>query len=67
MSLKLYTTGCPKCKVLETKLHAKQVEYEEIKDIDVMKEKGIASLPVLELEDGKILPFLEANKYINTL
>ena len=65
--MKLYTTHCPKCKVLETKLNQKNIDYEEIDDIDTIKQKGIEELPVLELDDGQLLPFVLANKYINSL
>ena len=65
--MKLYTTHCPKCKVLETKLNQKNIKYEEISDIEKIKEKGIEELPVLELDDNQLLSFVLANKYINSL
>lgn len=65
--MKLYTTHCPKCKVLETKLNQKNIKYEEISDIEKIKEKGIDELPVLELDDNQLLSFALANKYINSL
>ena len=40
MKVILYTTHCPKCKVLTTKLKAKGVDYEEVTDVDVMRDKG---------------------------
>ena len=65
--MKLYTTHCPKCKVLETKLNQKKINYEEIEDIDLMQEKGFDNLPMLELDNGELLDFVTANKYINSL
>ena len=62
----LYSTGCPKCKVLETKLQMKNVPYEVSKDIDFLIGKGIMSAPVLEV-DGEYLLFADANKYVNGL
>lgn len=62
----LYSTGCPKCKVLETKLKMKNVPYEVSKDIDFLIGKGIMSAPVLEV-DGEYLLFADANKYVNGL
>lgn len=64
--LKLYSTGCPKCKVLKSKLDNKQIEYTIIEDMEVMKNKGFNSLPVLEV-DGTIYEFKEAVNYVNNL
>ena len=65
--MKLYTTHCPKCRVLETKLKQKNVIYEEVEDTDIMQKKGFNTLPMLELDDGELLDFMSANKYINNL
>lgn len=62
--IKLYTLDCPNCKVLEFKLKKKNIEYETVKDIEIMKQKGIQSVPVLEI-DGELLVFTEALKYVN--
>jgi glutaredoxin len=32
----LYSTGCPKCKVLETKLNNKNIEFNVNTDVDEM-------------------------------
>jgi glutaredoxin len=64
MEIILYTTGCPKCKVLEAKLKQKGLEYKEITDINEIANKGFMTVPVLEV-DGKILNFTEANTWIN--
>ena len=58
MKVTLYTTHCPKCNVLTTKLKSKGVDYEEITD------KGFMSAPMLEV-DGKIMTFVEAIKWVN--
>lgn len=63
----LYTTEtCPRCKVLKMKLQAKNVEYIEISDMDVIEAKGIKSVPVLEV-DGEMLNLSQANDFIKTL
>lgn len=62
--IKLYTTHCPKCKVLEMKLMSKNIEYQECTDEKEMVDKNILSVPVLEI-DGKYLNFSEANTWIN--
>lgn len=59
----VYSTGCPQCKVLISKLKEKTIPYKVISDIDVMLEKGIQSVPVIEYE-GKLYPFIEALKLI---
>ena len=66
MKVILYSTHCPKCKVLETKIKTKNIEYEEINDMKIMKEKGFASMPMLEV-DGTIMDFKTAFRYIDKL
>ena len=60
----LYSTNCPKCKVLEQKLKSKNIEYIEFTDIDKMIEMGFSVMPMLEV-DGVIMDFGTANKWIN--
>jgi len=68
--MKLYTTHCPKCKVIERKLEAKGIEYEEVTDMDKIIEVastiGVNSAPLLETDDGKVLDFMEANRLLNS-
>ena len=68
--MKLYTTHCPKCRVIERKLEAKGIEYEEVTDIDKIIEVastiGVNSAPLLETDDGKVLDFMEANRLLNS-
>ncbi len=66
MRIILYSTHCPKCKVLEKKLNQKQINYEEITDIKTMEEKGFLSVPILEV-DGERMDFRAANNWINSL
>lgn len=63
MSITLYSTHCPKCKVLEMKLKQKNINYEEINDVEVMKAKGFMSAPKLEV-DGEIYDFKDAVDWI---
>ena len=62
----LYTTHCPKCKVLESKLKEKGVEYKEETNVNKIVEKGLKTVPVLEVDD-KLLTFYDAVKYVNGL
>lgn len=59
----LYQHGCPRCKVLKVKLDQKGIQYDEITDIEVMKEKGFQEAPKLEVE-GVIYGFKEAVEWI---
>lgn len=62
--IKMYSTHCPKCKILETKLKQKNIQYEECNDVDEMLKKGIETVPVLEV-DGQLLDFGKAVKWVN--
>ena len=64
MKIVLFSTHCPKCNVLEKKLKTKNIEYEEINDVSIMKKKGYLSVPVLEV-DGTSMDFKTANDWIN--
>lgn len=59
----LYEHGCPKCKVLKMKLDQKGIQYEDVTDIEVMKEKGFTEAPKLEV-NGVVMSFKEATKWI---
>lgn len=63
-SIVLYTIDCPKCKILESKLNSKNISYEVFKDKDKMIEKGLSTMPILEV-DGQLLDFGKAIKWIN--
>lgn len=60
----LYTTHCPKCRVLEKKLEKANIQYKICEDTAIMSEKGFTSAPVLEVND-KPLTFKEAVDWIN--
>jgi glutaredoxin len=59
----LYSTHCPRCIVVETKLKQKNINYEEINDIKIMESKGFDMAPQLEV-DGVVMNFKEAVKWI---
>ena len=64
MTVILYSIQCPKCNVLEKKLKQKNISYEEVNDIETMKDKGYLSVPVLEV-DGTSMDFKTASDWIN--
>lgn len=55
----LYEHGCPRCKVLKTKLDQSGIEYETINDIEAMKAMGFQDAPKLDV-DGVVMGFKEA-------
>ena len=63
MDVKLYTTGCPKCKVLATKLDTKSINYEVVDDEQVMIDKGFMEAPMLEV-DGSVMNFSAAINWL---
>lgn len=64
-SVILYSTGCPKCKILKKKLDEKGVKYQEISSIEDMENLGIKTVPVLNTGDDILLGFADAVKWIN--
>ena len=62
--VKLYTTHCPQCKVLETKLERAGIEYVQNDDVSLMTKLGFKSVPVLEV-NGEYLNFSQAIKWVN--
>ena len=63
MSVVLFSTNCPKCKVLETKLKQSNINFEENNNVELMMEKGFTAAPVLEV-DGVAYNFKEAVEWI---
>ena len=61
----LYSNGCPKCKVMETKLSAKNINYVKNENVSEVANMGFQSLPVLKV-DNNFLSFVEANNWVNS-
>ena len=64
MEVILYSTNCPKCKVLESKLNDKGIKFEISNNIDAVIEAGFMSAPVLQV-DMQLMNFSDAIKWIN--
>ena len=62
--VKLYSTHCPQCNALETKLNRAGIEYEMCDDAKLMKARGFKAAPMLETDDG-IFNFAQAIKWVN--
>lgn len=61
----LYSTGCPKCRVLEAKLNEKHIQYEVNGSVDDMEALGLMELPALDV-DGELYNFVTAVKWANS-
>ena len=66
----LYSTGCPKCRVLEVKCRQKNLPINIVTDagtvVEIGKANNILSAPILEA-DGKYYDFAAAVKLINNI
>lgn len=63
--VKFYSTHCPQCNTLKTKLDRAGIEYEMCDDIELMKARGFKAAPMLETEDG-VFNFAQAIKWVNS-
>lgn len=61
----LYTTHCPRCKVLEKKLQQKNIPYLTIEDEEVMRKEGFTEVPMMVVGAGNPMNFKQANDWIN--
>ncbi len=66
MNTILYSTGCPKCKILKQKLDSKGISYTVNDSVKEMLSLGIAQAPVLSV-DGKLYSFNEALAVVQSL
>lgn len=66
MNVILYSTGCPKCKILEKKLYEKNIDHTYVNDIDLMLSMGMPTTPMLDV-DGELMDFSAAVKFVNNL
>lgn len=60
----LYSTGCPRCNVLKSKLSDKEIEYSEVASVEEMKTLGITEVPILSI-DGQMYDFKSAVEWVN--
>lgn len=58
----LYSTGCPKCRVLKMKLDRAGVSYTVEEDVEAMRKLGLLSAPALSV-DGTLMLFGDAVKW----
>ena len=76
MNIRIYGTGCPKCKTLAANVAAAlaeaglAAEVEKVTDIDAIVARGILSTPALEIDgeivaSGRVLSPEEVRRIIN--
>ena len=63
MDIILYSTDCPKCRVLEAALKKKGASFEKCNDVQTMIDLGFMEAPVLRV-DEKVLSYKEAMKFV---
>lgn len=65
MNVTLYSTHCPKCRVIEQKLQMYGIEYKVIDDVEVMRNLGFKEMPQLCVDSEAPMNFMAANKWLN--
>lgn len=65
ISAVLYSTGCPRCNILQKKLESKNIDYTVNNNEDEMVSVGMTEAPSLFV-DGKLLNFSEAIEWVNS-
>ena len=65
-NITLFTTDCPKCRVLEHKLNAQGIQYTAEHDVQEILDKGYKTAPILKV-DGEYMDFPTANKWLNDM
>lgn len=60
----MYSTGCPKCNVLKSKLDGKNIQYVICDDVSEMESLNIDHVPVLSV-NGELFQFTDAVKWVN--
>lgn len=60
----LYSTDCPRCKVLEKKLEQRGIGYVKNMSVDEMLALGMTQAPMLKVDDD-LLDFAKANEWLN--
>lgn len=66
MQIILYSTGCPKCSVLEKKLRNANVDFEVSDNVKILMKQGFFTAPVLDV-DGVMMDFSTAVNWVNSL
>ena len=60
----VYTTGCPKCKILEKTLTAAGIQFTTESDMQKAINAGMQYAPCMSVNDGEIMDFSTAMKWV---
>lgn len=60
----VYSTHCPKCKILEKTLNSKNIAYSVIEDVDEMVKLDITTVPQMSVDCGPRMDFKTAMMWI---
>lgn len=63
MEVILYTTDCPKCKILEKMLDNKNIKFSKNNNVNDIQELGVYSAPQL-LVDKELMDYSSATKWV---
>lgn len=66
MEVTLYSSGCPKCEVLKSKLKGKNISFLQSGNFDGLIQKGFMQAPVLEV-DGRMFDFAGAIRWLSSM
>lgn len=64
MKIVLYSTGCPRCQVLEKKLEQKNIAFEKVTDTELMQKMGMVAVPMLEVDGAPIMDYMQAINWL---
>ena len=64
MNIRVYTTGCPRCKVLEKTLVAAGIDYLAVSDVETIVKKGFETVPQMEIDGGEAMDFKAAMNWL---
>lgn len=60
----LYSNGCPQCKLLKSQLDKNEIPYIISIDFEKLISKGIATLPIMELDNHNLLTLADSLEHI---
>lgn len=66
MTVTVYTTNCPQCKMLEAMLKSKNIPFSIVYGEEEILKRGFQSAPILEV-DGKLMSFKDSVLWFNSL
>lgn len=65
MQIILYSTGCPRCMVIQKKLTEKNINYTKVTSEEDILALGVKEVPILSV-DGNLMGFKDAVEWINS-